>query len=164
MALLTDGTLKAWGYNYDSVLGTGAVDGTNQPAPATVQNAAAVVDIAAGWGSAHVLGYMAGVTAVATEGSDPAPVALGLRVAPVPSRDQTSLAFDLPRSGPVTVAVFDVAGRVVRTLVSDSRSAGRYQTSWDGRTRSGLSAPAGVYFARLEGAGSKVTRRVVLMR
>lgn len=164
MALLTDGTLKAWGYNYDSVLGTGAIDGTNQPAPATVQNAAAVAGIAAGWGTAHVLGYMAGVTGVATEGSEPAPTALELRVAPVPSRDQTSLAFELPRSGPVTVAVYDVAGRVVRQLVSDSRSAGRYQIIWDGRTRSGQGAPAGVYFARLEGSGSKVTRRIVLMK
>jgi alpha-tubulin suppressor-like RCC1 family protein len=164
MALLSDGTLKAWGYNVNGVLGTGAIAGTNQNAPQSVLGAAAVVDIAAGWGTAHVLGYMSGVTAVATEGSGPAPVALNLRVAPVPSRDLTSLAFELPRSGPVTVAVFDVAGRVVRTLVSDSRSAGRYQTSWDGRTRSGQGAPAGVYFARLEGAGTMVTRRIVLMK
>ncbi|HEU4765585.1 MAG TPA: FlgD immunoglobulin-like domain containing protein, partial [Candidatus Eisenbacteria bacterium] len=164
MALLSDGTLKAWGYNYDSVLGTGAIDGTNQPAPATVLNAAAVADIAAAWGTAHVLGYMAGVTGVATEGSGPAPVALDLRVAPVPSHLQTSLAFELPRSGPVTIAVYDVAGRVVRTLVSETRPAGHHQTTWDGRTRSGSPAPAGIYFARLEEGGARVTRRIVLMK
>jgi hypothetical protein len=164
VALLSDGTLKAWGYNYDSVLGTGAPSGSSQATPQTVLGAAAVVDIAAGWGTAHVLGYMSGVTAVATEGPEPAPVALDLRVAPVPSHFQTSLAFELPRSGPVTIAVYDVAGRVVRTLVSESRPAGRHQTTWDGRTRSGRLAPAGIYFARLEEGGAGVTRRIVLMK
>lgn len=117
---------------------------------------------ASGTATAHVLGHLTGVTAVEHETA--APLHLALRVAPVPSRSNTSLAFDLPSSGPVSIAIFDVAGRLVRSVVSDPRPAGRHTATWDGRSRSGVEAPAGVYFARLERGGDVLTRRIVLVR
>jgi flagellar hook assembly protein FlgD len=74
------------------------------------------------------------------------------------------MAFDLPSSGSVSLAVYDVAGRLVRSLVDDWRPAGRHVANWDGQTRNGTTAPAGVYFARLTGSEGTVTRRIVLVR
>ena len=164
MALLQDGSLRAWGYNINSVLWTGATDGTYRYSPEPVQNAAAVNDLAAGTATAHVFGYMAGVTGVETPGSVPMPPALVLRVAHVPSFSSTSLDFDLPASGRVAIAIYDVSGRLVRSILSESRPAGHHTTRWDGRTRTGGEAPAGVYFARLEGSGDVVTKRIVLVK
>jgi hypothetical protein len=164
MALLQDGTLRAWGYNANLVLGTGAINGSYQYTHQPVLGVVAANNIGAGTATAHVLGHLTNVTAVETEPAEQAPLKLALRVAPVPSRSSTSLAFDLPKSGRVSIAVYDVAGRLVRTIVSESRAAGWHSATWDGRSRAGTEAPAGVYFARLDREGEVLTRRIVLVR
>src|SRR5262249_32396397 len=65
----------------------------------------------------------------------PAPPRLALAAPePNPFNPTTLLRFDVPRSGPVWLRVFDVAGQNVRTLVAgESLPAGSYQRSWDGR-------------------------------
>jgi alpha-tubulin suppressor-like RCC1 family protein len=163
-ALLQDGTLRAWGYNYDNVLATGAIDGSYRPIPEVVLNAVSVTDIYAGYVTAHVLGHFVGVTAVETPAAEQPPAVLALRVAPVPSNASTSLAFDLPSPGRVTIGIYDLSGRLVRPVLADSRPAGRHTAQWDGRTSTGAAAPAGIYFVRLEGSGDVVTRRIVLVR
>ena len=164
MALMQDGTARAWGYNVNGVLGTGAPNGGYRFSHEPVLGVVAANNIGAGTATAHVLGHMTNVTAVEAEPAEPAPLKLALRVAPVPSRSSTSLAFDLPRSGRVSIAVYDVSGRLVRSIVGESRPAGRHTATWDGRSRSGVDAPAGVYFARLEREGEVLTRRIVLVR
>ncbi|HEU4334011.1 MAG TPA: FlgD immunoglobulin-like domain containing protein [Candidatus Eisenbacteria bacterium] len=164
MALMQDGTLRAWGYNAAGVLATGAPMGVYRYSHEPVIGIVAANHIAAGYVTAHVLGHLMGVTSAESEAGGPAPLALALRVAPVPSGGNTSLGFDLPAAGAVTISIFDVAGRLVRSVVSEPRPAGRHMARWDGRTREGAAAPAGVYFARLERGGEALTRRIVLVR
>ena len=164
MALMQDNTLRAWGYNASNVLATGAINGSYRYSPEPVPGVVAVNHISAGYVTAHVLGHLASVTSVEAEPAEAAPLKLALRVAPVPSRSSTSLAFDLPKSGRVSIAIYDVAGRLVRTIVSEDRPAGWHTARWDGRSGGGSDAPAGVYFARLERAGEVLTRRIVLVR
>ncbi len=57
------------------------------------------------------------------------------------------------------VAVYNVAGQRVRSLVSAHESQGVHEVSWDGRSESGMEAPSGVYFYRtVIGAEAKVVR------
>jgi flagellar hook assembly protein FlgD len=67
-------------------------------------------------------------------------------------------------SGPVTVEVFDVTGRRVRTLVSGDLSAGRHELAWDGRDDAGRSVANGLYFYRARGTDGAVTRKVLMNR
>jgi flagellar hook assembly protein FlgD len=60
--------------------------------------------------------------------------------------------------------VHDVSGRTVRTLVAGRVAAGRHVQQWDGRADRGDSAPAGVYFVRLQSAAATKTQRVTLLR
>lgn len=83
---------------------------------------------------------------------------------PNPARGGATLAFGLPRDGAATLRVFDLAGRLVRTLVAGDRPAGPGAAAWDGRDEGGRDAPAGVYFCRLESAGGSVTRKLLLVR
>lgn len=80
---------------------------------------------------------------------------------PNPARDYTSLRFSLPRAGAVRVSVFDAAGRLVRSLVNEHRTAGEHPVSWNYTDGSGAQVPAGIYLMQLQFAGRVMTQRVV---
>jgi hypothetical protein len=69
---------------------------------------------------------------------------------PNPFNPVTSIRFDLPSPGFVTIFVFDVNGRRVRVLLSESRTAGSYSVKWDGRDSAGISVPSGIYICRMD--------------
>jgi len=95
-----------------------------------------------------------------------APSAELLGNAPNPFGPSTSITYSVPagREGRVTLAVYDTAGRVVRTLVDSVEPAGTHVAAWDGRDRSGARAASGVYFYRLSFASGSRAGRMVLMR
>jgi hypothetical protein len=88
-----------------------------------------------------------------------------LRVKPLGSvgRSPLTLAYVVPEPGPAVLAVYDQAGRRVRTLVQGIAAAGRATAVWDGRDSDGRTAGAGVYLITMTtSAGSAATRAVVL--
>ncbi len=95
-----------------------------------------------------------------------APLHAMLRAAsPNPFQSRTELAYDLPRRGRVVLRIYDVGGRLVRSLVPGAvQEAGHFALDWDGRDDAGAPAPAGLYFSRLEACGASDTRRVVRIR
>ncbi len=94
------------------------------------------------------------------------PLQLALRAAmPNPSRGRTMLAYDLPRRGRVTLRIYDVGGRVVRSLVGGAvQDPGRHACEWDGRDGAGALAAPGLYFSRLDVEGTGAWGRVVRIR
>ena len=83
---------------------------------------------------------------------------------PNPARHQTSISYTLPTRSPVSLQVFDVTGRLVRTLVDEVRPEGRHTVVWNGRLADGSPLPSGVYFTRLVAGDFRETRKVVLAR
>jgi hypothetical protein len=83
---------------------------------------------------------------------------------PNPFRGGTSIAYASPRPMPVTLRVFDVSGRMVRTLVDGVVPAGRHTVTWDGRDERGLETTAGVYFYRLDGENETLTKKTIRLR
>lgn len=90
--------------------------------------------------------------------------ALQLRAAPNPTPGRTEFAFNLPRDQHVELAVFDVAGRRVTTLVEGTLAAGQHGHRWDGRDRQGRAQPSGVYIYRLRTADQVVVQRLTVVR
>lgn len=84
--------------------------------------------------------------------------------APNPIIDHASLTFDLPRDADVDLAIYDVAGRRVRTLERGTIAAGPHRTAWDGYGEGGLRMAAGLYVARLVADGETRTQRLVVTR
>ncbi|MBN2172335.1 MAG: T9SS type A sorting domain-containing protein [Candidatus Krumholzibacteriota bacterium] len=104
-------------------------------------------------------------TAVAEPGTEPAAAAPVLwQNVPNPFNPATIIDFELPRAGAARLRIFDVAGRLVRTLASGELPAGRHRVRWDGRDGAGKYVASGIYFFRLEAGGHDVTRRMVLVR
>ncbi len=82
---------------------------------------------------------------------------------PNPARGAVALEIELRQETRVTLRVHDVSGRVIATLADRTFGAGSSVVRWDGRTREGTRAAAGVYFVRLVAGGDIRTRRVVLL-
>jgi hypothetical protein len=82
---------------------------------------------------------------------------------PNPFNPSTRIPFVMDQSRHVTIAVYDVAGSRVRTLVDEVKPAGSHTVDWDGRDGNGKAVASGVYVVRLE-AGRTHTRKVVLMK
>jgi hypothetical protein len=108
--------------------------------------------------------------------ADPAPVpdptpAPGARAAlrqnrPNPFNPVTVIGFTVPgpAAAPVTLRVFTVDGRQVRTLVSRQLDPGYHEVRWDGRGDSGAPLGSGVYLYRAEIGSVSFARKMALLR
>jgi len=84
---------------------------------------------------------------------------------PNPFHGATKISFDLVEPGRAVLRVYDVGGRLVRTLVNESGlGAGTHEASWDGRNEEGTVIASGVYFYHLEAGDTKITRKMILIR
>ncbi len=83
---------------------------------------------------------------------------------PNPFNPATTIAFGLVEPGHVSLRVYDAAGRLVATLVEETRPAGLYRIDWDGRSHDGAPAASGVYFYKLRARAFEETKKMVLLR
>ncbi len=98
-------------------------------------------------------------------GDDPRPLAFELHQnAPNPFSLSTRVAFDLEAADAVNLEVYDIAGRLVRTLFQGRLSAGPHAVAWDGTTASGARAATGIYRYRLRTSAGEVSRNMILIR
>ncbi|MCC6649816.1 MAG: T9SS type A sorting domain-containing protein [Candidatus Eisenbacteria bacterium] len=95
-------------------------------------------------------------------GGPAVPTELALASWPNPARGDATLSYDLPKEGEVSLEVFDLQGRLVRSLARGRQPAGRHSVRWDGRDGAGQSPPAGVYLARIRANGQE--RQLKLVR
>ncbi len=82
--------------------------------------------------------------------------------APNPFNPITEIAFAIPVTGRVSLRIYDVAGRLVRTLVDETLGAGRHRARWDGRDDAGQAVASGAYYSRLR-AGDVIRARSMLL-
>jgi hypothetical protein len=83
---------------------------------------------------------------------------------PNPFNPITEIRFLVPEAGAVSLAVYDVAGKLVRVLVDARLDAGPHDAIWDGRDEAGHTAATGIYFYRLQAGKETISRKMVLLR
>jgi FlgD Ig-like domain len=83
---------------------------------------------------------------------------------PNPFNPTTTLQFDLPEAGEVTLKIYNSVGQLVRTLVSGDYEAGAHNVIWDARNDSDMPMASGVYLAVFRVGGVQQVRRLVLMK
>jgi pectinesterase len=119
--------------------------------------AAAPFSYAANW---HPSFLTIPLTSVEDQKTQQPPIAFALHQNyPNPFNPSTIISYDLPRSGLVSLKVYDLYGREVATLVDGARAAGRHQETFDGR---GLAS--GVYFVRLKTDAMSSTIKLLMMK
>ena len=104
-------------------------------------------------------------TTVEAAVADDLPAASGLDPNhPNPFNGSTQISYRLAAPGPVRLAIYNVLGQPVRTLVDESQTAGFYQVSWDARDHRGSTVAAGVYLMRLHYPDGVRTRRLLYLK
>ncbi len=109
-------------------------------------------------------GYYAAPVQSAVPGDDRLPATrVTLLAGPNPFQVATDLRVSRPSAGPLSVGVFDVNGRRVRSL-ADGVAPAEWGLRWDGTNEEGRPVPAGIYFVRAAGDGFERTARLVRIR
>ena len=84
---------------------------------------------------------------------------------PNPFNPNTTIQYEVPAGGcDVRIEIYDVSGRVVRSLVDGFESEGRREVVWDGRDDSGHEMSSGVYFYKLVTPETEMTRKMLLVK
>jgi subtilisin-like proprotein convertase family protein len=83
---------------------------------------------------------------------------------PNPFNPMTTIRFDLPRRGQVSLRIYDVAGRLVRTLVDGEMPAAQHSVVWDGNDQTGRRQASGVYYYRLVTDERMATKKMMLVK
>lgn len=105
-------------------------------------------------------------TTTAVEKSPAFPVAFDLQQNyPNPFNPSTNIQFSIPEIEKVHLAVYDIRGRLVRTLVDhELYSPGTYTLAWDGKDSSGRRVASGVYFTKIQAGRFVATRKMTMVK
>jgi len=107
----------------------------------------------------RVVNYTNTVTGISQSGSEiPSSYSLSQNF-PNPFNPSTTVGFDIPKAGFVSIKIFDITGREVTKLVNNNLSAGSYKTNWDA---SGF--PSGVYYYRMDAAVYTSVKSMILIK
>jgi len=85
-------------------------------------------------------------------------------VSPNPFNPVTTVSYGSPTESDVRLAVYNVAGRLVRTLVNGDVGPGYHTVVWDGRDENGVEVGSGVYFVRMQATGFEAATKMVLLK
>jgi len=83
---------------------------------------------------------------------------------PNPFNPVTSISYDIPEAATVTLRVYDLLGRDVRTLVNQQQAPGSYIAIWNGTDNSGAEIATGVYIYRLEAGQFISAKKMILLK
>jgi len=85
---------------------------------------------------------------------------------PNPFASGTSISYAVGGNEALTVnlAIYDAMGRLVRTLVNETKNPGVHNVTWNGRNERGRQVTSAVYFYRIEAGGHTKTRKLLLLK
>ncbi len=117
--------------------------------------------------SGYASGYAVQAALPPTTDAGALPVAWRFKLhpsTPNPFNPVTTIRFELDRAGPARVEIFDLAGRLVRTLAQGRREVGLFGIVWDGTDGRGQRVPSGIYLLRFESTGRIATQKLTVLK
>jgi len=122
------------------------------------------------WDNQGVVGFDSSdefftITNDLTAVDDVVPLSYGLRSAyPNPFNPKTTIAFDLPHAGMTKMMIYDVRGRLVKTLVNENMPQGSHEVTWFGKDDSGRQVASGVYYYRIQSGTFTAVKAMTLLK
>jgi hypothetical protein len=104
---------------------------------------------------------VSGVTPKPPEHGALQPVESG--AAPNPFAISTTVYYNVPDAGSVSVEIIDAGGRIVRSIFDGMRPAGRYAATWDRRSEAGEVLPSGIYFCRVKRLNAQANIKLIVV-
>ncbi|UCH11486.1 MAG: T9SS type A sorting domain-containing protein [Fidelibacterota bacterium] len=108
---------------------------------------------------------LAGLAPASVEGADLPPryFELGQNY-PNPFNPATEIRYEVSEAAAVRLAIYDLTGRLVHTLVNEMKQPGTYHVQWDGRNANGNLLHSGVYFYSLQTGRSSITKKMLFLK
>ncbi|MBN1561892.1 T9SS type A sorting domain-containing protein [candidate division KSB1 bacterium] len=83
---------------------------------------------------------------------------------PNPFNPSTTISYSLPEKSEMILNIYDIHGKLIRTLVTGLRPAGTHTVTWDGADDAGELAPSGIYLYRMTAGSFVKTERMTLLK
>ena len=83
---------------------------------------------------------------------------------PNPFNGRTTIKYSIAKSARVTISIYDMQGRLVRTLIEKLVSAGSHQVHWNGKDGANREVSSGCYLCKIESNGRRITKKMILIR
>ena len=83
---------------------------------------------------------------------------------PNPFNPTTKISYDLPEASVVSLSIYDLMGREIRTMINSEQTAGFKNIQWNGTDNLGKSVPAGMYIYTIQAGEFRQTRKMVLLK
>ncbi|MBI90046.1 MAG: hypothetical protein CMG60_08165, partial [Candidatus Marinimicrobia bacterium] len=83
---------------------------------------------------------------------------------PNPFNPVTTIRYDLPEGGNVSLVIHDVTGSVIRQLVKGRKEAGHHRLTWDGTNDQGRKVSAGIYLCSIRNINYFYARKIILVK
>ena len=83
---------------------------------------------------------------------------------PNPFNPITSIGYNLTQNGMVNLSIFDMNGKIIKSLVNEFQNAGNYSLTWDGVNFAGKEVSAGLYLCVLQVGNTKQTKKMSFIK
>ena len=83
---------------------------------------------------------------------------------PNPFNAQTVIKYDLPKASPVSIRIYDLMGRTIKTIDQNIMKPGKHQFTWYGRDATLKPVSSGVYFIRLQAGEEARIQKMLLLK
>lgn len=83
---------------------------------------------------------------------------------PNPFNPSTKIAFEIPQQEKVTLTIYNISGQVIKTLVNENLSAGRFERVWNGNDEFGNQVASGIYIYKLNAGNFEKSAHMILLK
>jgi len=83
---------------------------------------------------------------------------------PNPFNPSTTIQYNVPKVGDVEINIYDVQGRLIRSMGKSIQQAGTHSLVWDSRSNSGGTVASGTYFCQVLYNGSSLVKKLLLLK
>ena len=83
---------------------------------------------------------------------------------PNPFNPSTSIFYDIAKTGQIHLAVYDLNGRLIKTLKNDEAKRGYHSVIWDAKDENGMDVSTGIYFIKLTSLSFLDTRKILYLK
>ncbi len=83
---------------------------------------------------------------------------------PNPFNPTTTIKYSLPKTGKVTIEVYDITGSLIDELLSEKKNVGTHKVIWNGKNRNGLQVSSGIYFYKVQLDDQIKTAKMLFMK
>lgn len=83
---------------------------------------------------------------------------------PNPFNPKTTIQYEIPNAGKVEVQIFDITGRLIKTIVSNNQQAGIHKTIWNGENEFGQKIASGFYAYTIKFENTILSKKMILLK